>query len=233
MHAVIDVLKYSALSRGKNLHYISTASTLADQSQLWSRDGGYPLSKFVAEEFVRTAVEQLPNLAATIYRPGSISGDTVHGALNMEAYINKLMAGLVQLGSFPNLSSALNWIPVDIVAKNIVLQSLKDIHQGTRLHVINLVNNSAMSWQDLITYITQSTIFGNRPHKIVRFTEWRKELEANAKNNALAPLMAYFSDGVPSDDPVECTNLAVACPSMSRDLIDKYLQYMKRHGYLK
>lgn len=231
MHAVIDVLKYSVLSRGKNLHYISTASTLVDPAQLWARDGGYPLSKYIAEEFVRTTVAQFSNFAAAIYRPGSISGDTVNGALNMEAYINKLMAGLVQLGVFPNLSSSLNWIPVDIVAKNIILQSLQSIHQGTRLLLMNLVNNSAMSWQEFITYVTQSTVFGNRVPKIVRFSEWRKELEASAAN-ALAPLMAYFSEGVPADDPVECTNLAVACPSMSRDLIEKYLQYMTRHGYI-
>jgi fatty acid CoA ligase FadD9 len=232
VHATIDVLKYSVLSRGKNLHYISTASTLADQSQLWSRDGGYPLTKFVAEEFVRTTVEQFPNFAATIYRPGSISGDTVNGAVNMEAYINKLMAGLVQLGTFPNLSSTLNWIPCDIVAKNVIQQSLQNIHQGNRLRAINLVNSSVMKWQELTTYLAQSSIFGNRKPKIVRFSEWREELEANRAHNALGPLMAYFSEGVPSDDPVECTNLAVACPSMSRDLIEKYLQYMARHGYI-
>jgi thioester reductase-like protein len=80
VHATIDVLKYSVLSRGKNLHYISTASSLADKSQLWSRDGGYPLTKFVAEEFVRTTVEQFPNFAATIFRPGSISGTKVERA---------------------------------------------------------------------------------------------------------------------------------------------------------
>lgn len=161
-----------------------------------------------------------------------MAGDTQHGALNMEAYINKLMAGLVQLGTFPNLSTALNWIPCDIVARNIVHESLRNIHQGSRLRAINLVNSQAMTWQEFTAHLAQSTIFGNRTPKIVRFTEWRKELAANRAQNALGPLMAYFSDGVPSDDPVECTNLAVACPSMSRDLIDKYLQYMVRQGYI-
>jgi thioester reductase-like protein len=161
-----------------------------------------------------------------------MAGDTVNGAVNMEAYINKLMAGLVQLGTFPNLSSTLNWIPCDIVAKNVIQQSLQNIHQGNRLRAINLVNSSAMKWQELTTYLAQSSIFGNRKPKIVRFSEWREELEANRAHNALGPLMAYFSEGVPSDDPVECTNLAVACPSMSRDLIEKYLQYMARHGYI-
>lgn len=74
VHATIDVLKYSVLSRGKSLHYVSTASTLADQAQVWARDGGYALTKLVAEEFVRSVVEQFPSFAAAIYRPGSISG---------------------------------------------------------------------------------------------------------------------------------------------------------------
>ena len=162
VHAVIDVLKYSAMSRGKNLHYISTASTLADPAQLWVREGGYPLSKFVAEECVRAVVDRFPNFAAAIYRPGSISGDTMNGAVNMEAYINKLMAGLVQLGTFPNLSSTLNWIPVDIVVKNVIQMCLQNIFPPNRLLIANLVNSASMSWQEFVTHLTHTTIFGNK-----------------------------------------------------------------------
>jgi thioester reductase-like protein len=81
-------------------------------------------SKYVAELLVRRVHSR--GLPVRVYRPGTISGHSRTGFSNRNDFVNRLLCGMVQLGSYPReaASSEVNMCPADFVAKAIVGISL-------------------------------------------------------------------------------------------------------------
>lgn len=93
------------------------------------------MSKWVAECFVIEAIAR--GIPAVIYRPGTISGHSKTGASNRDAFINRLLCGLVQMKRYPLVPGGIEMVPVDFVAKSIVLISMQKEMLG---HCYNIVN---------------------------------------------------------------------------------------------
>jgi len=81
----------------------------------------------VSEKLLRHAEATL-NIPVYIYRPGSIIGDSKNGACNIEAYIHKLICGIIQMKEYPSVKVGFDWAPVDFVAKALVHISLYSSH---------------------------------------------------------------------------------------------------------
>lgn len=79
---------------------------------------GYPESKWVAEEVVRSAGRG--GLPVAVHRPYEISGDTTGHVWNSGAALCALFRVIAELGLAPDLDLALNLLPVDHVAAAIV-----------------------------------------------------------------------------------------------------------------
>src|SRR4051794_28753360 len=81
-------------------------------------------SKFVAEKLVEKA-QQL-GLPVSIFRAGTLTGDSLNGASNAEAFINKLLCGIIQMKCAPVLPNAqIDLTPgmLSSLGKNVIVYS--------------------------------------------------------------------------------------------------------------
>ena len=67
----------------------------------------------------------------------TITGHSQTGASNKEAFINRLLCGMVQMGSYPEISGPFDVTPVDWVARAIVTISLESKSLGKAFNLIN------------------------------------------------------------------------------------------------
>jgi len=130
VQGTVEVLRFACRLRAKRVHYVSTTSvfdspqftgrsevTEQDQPVWQGLEGGYPQSKWVAEQLVREA-GRTRGLHTAIFRPGYVTGDSRTGAWIVDDVIVRLIKGCVQLGSYPSMPSTahLDMRPVNSVA---------------------------------------------------------------------------------------------------------------------
>lgn len=127
-----EILHLACEGPGRPLHFISTLSVLPstplgtrerfyeddDPSSYPPPSSGYTRSKWVAEQLVAEVGRR--GLPVTIYRPGSISGDSCTGAFNASDVLVRLLRGYIHSGAAPEGTAPLDMLPVDYVAKAIV-----------------------------------------------------------------------------------------------------------------
>ncbi|WP_369636860.1 amino acid adenylation domain-containing protein, partial [Nocardia sp. JMUB6875] len=112
-----EVLRMATTGPLTPIHYISTASV---------PDGpppdhlpGYVLTKWVAEQLVRTAADR--GLPVRIHRPGLITGDSVTGAAGTDDAWWTMLRAMLVLGLAPDLPDGeVAMLPVDQVAAAVV-----------------------------------------------------------------------------------------------------------------
>lgn len=191
---------------------------------------GYPLSKWIAERLLRTAAER--NLPLSVFRPGTISGDTRTGASNAEVYLNRLLASLIQMGCYPNVeNSTFEMIPVDYCARAIVRFGVKADALGKTFHLEGR-HEPPSTFKQIAEMVSQilttpelnpDKLHDGKPLQAISFTEWYAKLEDAAKKqfnispangsasaeNRLAPLLPYFTHGFPSGAPFSCAKTMV------------------------
>lgn len=216
----------------KAFHYISTTSALSRASgwtpefsistsaKLFGFDG-YPLTKRVCEMFLSSVEELIPDFPLVIYRPGAIVGHSQTGHINIEAFIHKLICGIVQFGAFPTSKKwkmQMDWTPVDYCAQSIVHISKTGGSMRTpkRYNINNPYSIYSLNMTRLASYMIS---FGyplvSKPFRI-----WRRELHAHFDErpgfNALEPLRNNFDDGFPSDSRIECSSTVHSLKPLKR-----------------
>lgn len=182
-------------------HYISTLSVLpasatTERNRFFENDnlnlypapqGGYNLSKWVAERLVRSAGGR--GLKVTIYRPGPVSGDSQTGAFNLNDFLYRLMSGYVQSGMAPDGETLLDLLPIDFLAKAIISMSLDHHAAGQTYH---LLHPNPVSSEVLFEVCKDA----GHPIERVPYDQWFSHLSEIARNDddhALFPLVALFS----------------------------------------
>jgi amino acid adenylation domain-containing protein/thioester reductase-like protein/non-ribosomal peptide synthase protein (TIGR01720 family) len=126
-----SVLRLACAVRPKSVHHISTLSVFPDAP---ATDGssyaeteptdptrletGYAQSKWVAEQLIWRATER--GLAASVYRPGTITANRQTGAWNPNDYLCRVLATCVELGLAPDQDETLALVPVDHVSQAVV-----------------------------------------------------------------------------------------------------------------
>jgi thioester reductase-like protein len=180
-------------SLGARLHHISSTAVFpfgsdrafSEESPLnhgGTLIGGYPQTKWVAEQLARDARDL--NVDVTVYRPGIIAGSSTTGKANPRGFFESMIRGCIQLGSAPALDTMIDIVPVDYAAQALVKLSLADI-TGT-IHLVNPhpLPNSALnqSLRERGYTLREST-----------FASWREEILASPMFNdtALAPFRDY------------------------------------------
>lgn len=159
------LLKFCFNLSQKKLNYVSTigvkglymAQPQASQYDESDFDLGqafknhYSRSKFLAEYRVREAMNC--GLDATIYRVGTIAGDSTNGQFQKNAkdhFLVRFIASCIHLGTGPLLekkSLALN--PVDVLAKAILSLSVNESEHGKR-HTYHLESLHKISYGELL-----------------------------------------------------------------------------------
>jgi myxalamid-type nonribosomal peptide synthetase MxaA len=247
VHGTGEVLRLATRMRAKPLHYVSTIAVvppgLTRDARIGERDhpsewqgliGGYPQSKWVAEILVRTALDR--GVPIRIYRPGFVTGDSVSGVWNTTDFIARMIKGCIQLGMGPDVETMLELVPVDYVSKAIVhLSRQRELESG----VFHLVGPNALPMRELFRMIS---LLGYKVD-LVSYEEWRDALFENsnrASSNALNPLLAGLTDGPALQMPAfdrrftleGLRGTQVTSPEITTDIIDTYLQYFKKSGFM-
>ncbi len=196
-----EILKLAAQIKVKPIHFISTLDVfqsphyagrqaILENDELDRCEGlsdGYAQSKWVAEQLVKTA--QSRGIPACIYRPGMITGHSKTGASQTNDLICRLIKGLAQLGSAPNLDLKLSLTPVDYVSRSIVHLSRQPASLGKAFHLVSphaVPLGQIVNELQAIGYSIQWT----------DYKQWQAQLlnvASSQVDNALSPLLFLFT----------------------------------------
>jgi amino acid adenylation domain-containing protein/thioester reductase-like protein len=253
-----EILKLASQVKVKPVHFISTLDVFqspgyADWEVLAEQDtlihyqdlsDGYAQSKWVGERLIAQAHAR--GIPACIYRPGMISGDSRTGASHIDDMVCRLIKGIVQLGSAPDLDLQMSLTPVDYVSRAIVHLSQQPASFGKTFH---LVNSHPFPLAQMVEELQD---FGY-PIEVTDYQTWQAQLikVASSQENALSPLLFLFTEWVSENQqsyletsslvhrPYDCHNTltgladsSIVCSPIDARLIGAYLDYAIESGFL-
>jgi thioester reductase-like protein len=255
-----ELLRFACVGKLKPFRFVSSIATCYTSSPLdkvTEKDEmlpylkglhlGYAQSKCVAESLVRRANER--GLPATIFRPALITGDGHTGASNSEDLLSAMIRGCVAMGSAPNLDWSLDCCTVDYVADSMVALACKTTESW---RVIHLSNPAPRRWQEFVLWMN---LYGY-PIKLLPYRDWLAQLRIAASRPAhpLYLLRSFFLTRPATTtgnltlpelfedhnrSAVSSTNsqdllsrLAIDCPSLDAELLDRYFANYIRSGFL-
>jgi len=241
---------------GLPLHYVSTVSVFDsrpyfDRRTIFEGDApghaaglmyGYAQSKWVAERLVLAA--RARGLAAAVYRPGTVIGDTRSGIWNSGDYLGRFITGCIQLGAAPELDQTLSLTPVNFVSRALVHLLRQPESLGQTFH---LVSPHEMHLRQLAALLAGH----GYPLAWQPFADWRAALLEAGAANALYPLLPLFVERVSPDEPQTLIELlpqephydsarlqaalagsGIDCPPLDGELLGRYLAFFRGSGLL-
>ncbi|WP_127960289.1 non-ribosomal peptide synthetase [Serratia microhaemolytica] len=236
-----ELLALCCQGRAKQLFYISTLSTAAQQgnrlceaeiAESLPTANGYVQSKWVCEHLMMQAFAG--GLHGAIYRMGNITGSTQHGASNVENnHTLSVIKGCLQIGVAPDWrDNRLDISPVDRLATLVVAASSAGHYLNRAL---NLGYLATVSWRHLFQYL----ISKGHSVRLVAPEIWSSDWVAQiGSDNALYPFKAFYlsaQQAVPESalDVVEKVLVdATAAPLEIKPLLESYYHYWRQSGFL-
>ena len=155
--ATLELLRFASGGAAKSFHYVSSAAacySIQGARRIAEGDApadlagiplGYAQTKWVAEALVREAARR--GLAAAIYRPALIAGDSLSGIGNNEDFLARLIKGCIELGAAPDLAWRMDACPVDFAAAAIARLS------RSPAPVAHLLNPRRASWLEALLWM--------------------------------------------------------------------------------
>lgn len=251
-----EVLKLASLSKTKPVHFVSTIAVFFSKSysqvnvepasRLLENEipdvsvlqGGYKQSKAAAENLVMQARER--GLPACIYRPSRIAGDSKKGINgNTTDFFWSLLKGCLQLGKIPALETGINLVPVDYISQAIVSLSRREQSFGK---AFNLLNPQPLFWPKLFEEISALGYGVEKVSYDELLNEVEKYVAKNPEDELYSSLFLFLSDPEtlrakkPRFDTSNTTEGlatgAIACPPVDKKLLETYISYFQKSGYL-
>ncbi|EFQ97955.1 L-aminoadipate-semialdehyde dehydrogenase large subunit [Nannizzia gypsea CBS 118893] len=182
-----EILRLASHGRGKAVHFISTISTLPIHLGygLTELDGeyGYGTSKYLAERMIVAA--RFRGAVASSYRLPFVAASGANGRFRLDRgdFLNNLVMGSLDLGSFPSLKTTLSSVlPVDYLCNTIAMIMTED--QGRIGEDYDFVNPHALSFD---------TFFGvmgaaSGKLEVIPFSQWHCQALEYAARNPKSPL---------------------------------------------
>ncbi|MGD9485849.1 amino acid adenylation domain-containing protein [Streptomyces sp. TRM70308] len=239
------VLDFAADGCEKRLLYLSTVAVfpfggsapLTEDAPL-DHDGllygGYPQSKWVAEQLVHSAARQ--GLNAVVARPGTVTGCSRCGAFNHSSFLDVLVSACLHAGRVPQMDAVLDMAPVDYVARAAV--ELATV-PGTGAGPYHLTNPHPAPLEEVWDHLASLGYrFAREPYET-----WRQRMlrPGVIEGTALAPFAAYLAGAeekflrLPRYDCSRTerhTQAAQWCPPVGRELLATYVDAYRRAGFL-
>jgi thioester reductase-like protein len=253
-----EVLRLACQTKVKPVHYVSSVAVfestayagklVKEQDEFDHWQGiflGYSQTKWVSEKLVKIAGDR--GLPITIYRPPLISGDSQTGICNTHDFINLMIKGCLQMGSFPDVDYMLDMSPVDYVSKSIVYLSQQEKSIGKAFH---LQHPQPVSLKSLIDWIRS---FGFSI-QMIPYEQWQNELvsKVTSTDNPLFTLRPFLLERW-SDEQLTIPDLylqarrpviscqetlhalagsSIACAPIDAQLLMTYTSYLVQTGFL-
>jgi len=253
-----EVLRLACQTKVKPFHYVSSVAVfessayagkiVKEDDDFHDWEGiflGYSQTKWVAEKLVKIAGSR--GLPITIHRPPLISGDSKTGICNTHDFINLMIKGCLQMGSFPDVDYMLDMSPVDYVSKSVVYLSRQETSVGKAFH---LQHPQPASLKSLVDWVRS---FGFSL-KMIPYEEWQAELINNvtSQDNPLYTLRPFLLERW-SDEQITIPDLylqarrpiisceatlealkgsSIVCPPIDSQLLMTYTSYLVQTGFL-
>jgi len=238
---------------GPSSHFIQNHPPLTEETDLMdyadyvALDIGYSQSKWVIEQLI--AIAQSRGFPISVLRPGFLLGDTRRGVMNTKDFWSRYIKGCIQLGSFPNFSNQKQeFITVDYASRAIVHLSKQPEAIGKVFHLTPPDHNPTTV--ELFELIREC----GYPLKKLPPDQWKEELirqTRQSSENALYPLLPVFLEKpyrgeltimelYQNTPEYRCDNAlaglsgtGITCPSINRELLEMYLSYLHKIGFLQ
>jgi thioester reductase-like protein len=222
---------------------VTEYTPLAFPDQLYM---GYTETKWVAEALLGHA--GMAGLPVGIHRAYEVSGDLRGGAWNLESATCALFKVMVDSGSTPDIDLPLDFVPVDLLAKQIIHIAFAQV-AGTRTY--HLANPRPSTLRDMADRLRSH---GYRLQNLP-FAEWVQQVVQFARDNPAHPFAPFvplwvdrssrsglvlkemfFASHFPyfTRDNVEAAlaNTNIVLPAVDADLLDHYIRFLQRSGFL-
>ncbi|WQF86924.1 Putative AMP-dependent synthetase/ligase domain, phosphopantetheine binding ACP domain, AMP-binding [Colletotrichum destructivum] len=200
---------------------------------------GYADGKLACEKIVERAAETYAGqLEVTSVRCGQITGAKGTGVWNTNEQIPMLLKSAQSLGSLPQLSGELSWIPVDDAASVISEIAFSPEPLSITLH---LDNPTRQPWSDLMESFGKQ--LNLKPS--VPFQEWLEQVAGAEQDDEKFPVKKLYAFFKHLFQPVACgsvvldTSVAKTRSGTLRDLgavddatLHAYVKYWLDVGYL-
>jgi amino acid adenylation domain-containing protein/thioester reductase-like protein len=207
---------------------------------------GYAESKWVAEKMLQNAAEY--GVPVAVHRPYEITGDQQTGACNTETAICSLFHTIAETGLAPDIPLPMNFVPVDYLAAAIVHIAT---HHPTTDRIYHVTNPSPAGLADMLDRMRAAG------HQITTlpYHQWVDELLRHVAANPTSPTAPfvslcvdrgnkssitvkemYFEGTFPRLDRAnverDLAGSGLVCPPVDTALLDRYMEYFYRTGYL-
>ncbi len=253
-----EVLKLASLVKVTPVHFISTLDIFQSSfyskmdvipenvDLVYSEDyyNGYAPSKWVAEKLMTAARER--GIPVCIYRLGMVTGHSYTGVSQTNDLMCRLIKGMIQMESAPQLDRMINMTPVDYVSGAIVHLSMQPESIGKAFHL----NNSHPL--HLSEFVSEIRALGY-PIEQIPYDEWLSQLLQPdfSRENVLRPLsflltkrfeqqLSYLEISLLASQTFDCQNTidgligtSIVCPPVDAQLLNVYFSYFSRSGFLQ
>jgi amino acid adenylation domain-containing protein/thioester reductase-like protein len=242
-----EILRLASHHHVKPVHFISTLSVFLSSDALAGtvvREddnlnegarlyGGYAQSKWVAEQLVMIARSR--GIPVCIYRPGLIAGHSQTGVWNTNDFASRVIQSCIQLGSVPDLDTTVDLVSVDYVSRAIVYLSRQHTSLGKAFH---FANPQPVPVNDLVQWLRAC----GYPLRQMSYEQWYTALTIDdGWKRTLLPFLLPKQIPIEQLHPpkIDCRNTVsglaesdLACPLVDVSLLQTYLSYFKRSGFL-
>jgi amino acid adenylation domain-containing protein/thioester reductase-like protein len=250
-----EVLRLATATRLKSVHFVSTLGVFAGAGQgpppaesdphesPDDLENGYAQSKWVAEQLVWQAMAR--GVPGTVLRPGRIGWHSRTGALGTDDVLSRAIRACVQLGSAPDLDTAIELSPVDYVSRAIAAVIGRPQSRGRAYH---FGNRRAVRLSELLGWVRAA----GYPLQSVPPNEWLRRVQESATHDArdaltaLLPLLAMRASLLSGETPLTASGPAVddrntqavlagtgiECPEMSAEAVAAFLARLAAAGLL-
>ena len=162
---------------------------------------GYSRSKWMSDYLCIRARDKY-SLPITIFRPAFISADMNTGISNTSDFDNRLIMGIVKMGSMPKIDNKklmLDQNPVNWVAKSIVKIGLHSTIDSKCYHFMN--PKGSPSVYKILSVLNQVHFENfNQYLDILPYEKWKTELHCLPFDNPIFPLVNFFGESFPARD---------------------------------
>ncbi|MBB5866831.1 amino acid adenylation domain-containing protein/thioester reductase-like protein [Allocatelliglobosispora scoriae] len=257
---VRNLIEFARTGRGIPVHYISTIAVLAGSGSagigqvtedtplghVQRLSMGYPESKWVAEQLLRTAYAE--GLPVVIHRPYEISGNTVDGTWNTEAAICAFFKAIAEMGSAPDIDLPLDFVPADYLADAVAHLATTRAPAGQTYHLTN------PQFASLDAMVRRLRAHGY-PVAVQPYRQWVGALTEFAADHPEHPIVAFvpiFTNHAAARDITvkelyvegtfpaftrthadrDLADAGLTCPPVDADMLDGYIAYFQRCGFL-
>jgi amino acid adenylation domain-containing protein/thioester reductase-like protein len=255
-----ELIRLAGRHRGTPVHFVSTLAVLAGFGAAGVRTVtestpldfpehlymGYTETKWVAEQvLVRARAAALP---VAIHRPYEISGDLSRGAWNLESATCALFKIIADSGFAPDIDLALDLVPVDVLAAQIVHIALSRTAVSDTYH---LANPRPAALSDMVSRLREN----GYPIQTLPFAEWVNQVvlySCDHPEHPFTPFVPLWVDRCPRNGLIlkemffaryfpafdrghaeaALAGAHLEVPPVDTALLDHYIRFFQRAGYL-